>query len=91
MLFMKGVPEAPRCGFSRQTVEILRKHEVTFESFDILKDEEVRSGLKIYSDWPTYPQLYCNNELVGGLDIIKEFVSNANGDKEVFKQSIGLN
>lgn len=57
MLFMKGSPSAPRCGFSRQAVEILTEHDVPFGSFDILTDEEVRQGLKTYSDWPTYPQI----------------------------------
>ena len=72
MLFMKGTPEAPRCGFSRSVVEILKNEGVPFGSFDILEDEEVRQGLKKYSDWPTYPQIYQKGELVGGLDILKE-------------------
>lgn len=72
MLFMKGVPDAPECGFSRQTVELLRRNEVEFGSFNILADEEVRQGLKTFSNWPTYPQLYSNGTLVGGLDILKE-------------------
>lgn len=57
MLFMKGTPSAPRCGFSRQVVEMLNEQEVPFGSFDILSDEDVRQGLKTYSDWPTYPQI----------------------------------
>ena len=57
MLFMKGTPEKPRCGFSRQAVEILRAEEIPFGSFDILGDDDVRQGLKTYSDWPTYPQI----------------------------------
>jgi Grx4 family monothiol glutaredoxin len=72
MLFMKGTPSAPRCGFSRQAVELLTDHQVPFGSFDILSDESVRQGLKTYSDWPTYPQIYVKGELVGGLDILKE-------------------
>jgi Grx4 family monothiol glutaredoxin len=72
MVFMKGSPSAPRCGFSRQTIELLQEHEVPFGTFDILGDETVRQGLKTYSDWPTYPQLYVKGELVGGLDILKE-------------------
>jgi Grx4 family monothiol glutaredoxin len=79
MLFMKGSPEQPRCGFSRQIVEILQGEKISFSTFDILTDEEVRAGLKTYSDWPTYPQLYANGSLVGGLDIVKEMV--ASGDK----------
>ncbi|KAL3934221.1 MAG: hypothetical protein SGARI_003488 [Bacillariaceae sp.] len=72
MLFMKGTPTAPRCGFSRQVVELLNEQKVPFASFDILSDEDVRQGLKKYSDWPTYPQLYVKGELMGGLDILKE-------------------
>ncbi|KAG7343944.1 monothiol glutaredoxin, Grx4 family protein [Nitzschia inconspicua] len=72
MLFMKGTPSAPRCGFSRQAVELLNEHQVPFGSFDILSDEDVRQGLKKYSDWPTYPQIYVKGELMGGLDILKE-------------------
>uniref|UniRef100_F1ML12 PKC-interacting cousin of thioredoxin n=2 Tax=Bos TaxID=9903 RepID=F1ML12_BOVIN len=72
MLFMKGTPQEPRCGFSKQMVEILNKHNIQFSSFDIFSDEEVRQGLKTYSSWPTYPQLYVSGELIGGLDIIKE-------------------
>ncbi|XP_053406517.1 glutaredoxin-3-like [Mercenaria mercenaria] len=72
MLFMKGDREAPRCGFSKQTVAIMKDTGVDYKTFDILSDEEVRQGLKKYSNWPTYPQLYVKGELVGGLDIIKE-------------------
>ena len=73
MLFMKGTPDAPRCGFSRTIVGILRAADgVEFGYYDILGDEEVRQGLKEYSEWPTYPQLYAKGELLGGLDIVKE-------------------
>lgn len=77
MLFMKGSPSAPRCGFSRQIVEILQTHDIPFASFDILTDEDVRAGLKTFSDWPTYPQLYVGGEFSGGLDIVKEMVATA--------------
>ncbi|CAL9233042.1 unnamed protein product [Arabidopsis halleri] len=69
MLFMKGNPEEPRCGFSRKVVDILKEEKVDFGSFDILSDNEVREGLKKFSNWPTFPQLYCNGELLGGADI----------------------
>ncbi|KAK7204554.1 thioredoxin-like protein [Myxozyma melibiosi] len=82
MLFMKGTPAAPQCGFSRQLVGILREHQVRFGFFDILKDDAVRQGLKKYSDWPTFPQLYVNGELQGGLDIVKETLAD---DPEFFK------
>ncbi|GMF06258.1 unnamed protein product [[Candida] boidinii] len=72
MLFMKGTPSAPQCGFSRQMVAILREHQVRFGFFDILKDDAVRQGLKTFSDWPTFPQLYIGGDFQGGLDIIKE-------------------
>ncbi|CAF2125407.1 unnamed protein product [Brassica napus] len=70
MLFMKGTPEEPRCGFSKNVVNILKEEEVEFRSFDILSDNEVREGLKKFSNWPTYPQLYSNGELLGGADIV---------------------
>ena len=70
MLFMKGTPSAPQCGFSRQLVSILREKGVKYGFFNILADDEVRQGLKEFSDWPTFPQLYTQGELVGGLDIV---------------------
>ncbi|XP_076258299.1 glutaredoxin 3 [Rhynchophorus ferrugineus] len=76
MLFMKGDRTTPRCGFSRKIIEILNDTGVTYETFDILQDEEVRQGLKTYSDWPTYPQLYVNGDLIGGLDIVKELLAS---------------
>ena len=72
MVFMKGSPEAPRCGFSRTLVGILNDINIKYETFDILTDEEVRQSLKVYSNWPTYPQVYVKGSLIGGLDIIKE-------------------
>lgn len=72
MLFMKGTPAEPKCGFSRQSVELLNSIQIPFSTFNILSDEIVRQGLKEYSQWPTFPQLYAGGELVGGLDIMKE-------------------
>eukprot|EP01094_Clydonella_sp_ATCC50884_P011198 TRINITY_DN20_c0_g1_i17.p2 TRINITY_DN20_c0_g1~~TRINITY_DN20_c0_g1_i17.p2 ORF type:complete len:341 (-),score=115.84 TRINITY_DN20_c0_g1_i17:1087-2109(-) len=72
MLFMKGTPDAPQCGFSKKIVAILKDHSVPFSSFNILSDNEVRQGLKTFSDWPTYPQLYGDGKLIGGLDVVKE-------------------
>merc|ERR1711907_582184 len=74
MLFMKGNPSEPKCGFSRTAVQLLNENDVTFGTFDILSDEDVRQGLKAFSNWPTYPQLYSNGELLGGLDILKELI-----------------
>ena len=72
MLFMKGDPTSPKCGFSRQTIEMFSSLNAKYGTFDIFSDESVRQGLKTYSNWPTYPQLYIKGELVGGLDILKE-------------------
>ena len=72
MLFMKGLPSGPQCGFSRQIVDMLDESGVPYDAFDILSDEEVRQGLKEFSDWPTYPQLYLNGEFIGGCDIITQ-------------------
>jgi len=76
MLFMKGTPSAPQCGFSRQTVSLLRERGVRYGFFNILADDEVRQGLKEFSEWPTFPQLYVGGEFVGGLDIVKEEFEN---------------
>nr|XP_026655047.1 glutaredoxin-3-like [Zonotrichia albicollis] len=70
-----------KCGFSKQILEIMNNTGVDYETFDILEDEEVRQGLKSFSNWPTYPQLYVKGELVGGLDIVKvgaAFICNKN-------------
>jgi len=72
MLFMKGTPEAPKCGFSGKIVDILNKNNIQFGSFNILTDDEIRQGLKTFSNWPTFPQLYAKGKLIGGLDIVKE-------------------
>ncbi|QSZ32756.1 hypothetical protein DSL72_002335 [Monilinia vaccinii-corymbosi] len=76
MLFMKGTPSAPQCGFSRQLVALLREKSVKYGFFNILADDEVRQGLKEFADWPTFPQLWIDGELVGGLDIVKEEAAN---------------
>jgi Grx4 family monothiol glutaredoxin len=72
MLFMKGTPEAPRCGFSSKTYQALTSSGISFKTFDILADEAVRQGLKLISNWPTYPQLFVKGELLGGCDIVLE-------------------
>jgi Grx4 family monothiol glutaredoxin len=71
-IFMKGEPKGPKCGFSRQLMEIMEETKLEFKHFDIFTDEDVRQGLKKYSNWPTFPQVYVKGELIGGLDIIKE-------------------
>ncbi|HEY6578681.1 MAG TPA: Grx4 family monothiol glutaredoxin [Rhizomicrobium sp.] len=72
VLFMKGTPVFPQCGFSAATVQILTQLGVKFKSFDVLKDPELRQGIKEFSNWPTIPQLYVKGEFVGGCDIIRE-------------------
>jgi monothiol glutaredoxin len=72
VLFMKGVPEQPRCGFSAVTVQILDHLGVDFVGVDVLQDDELRQGIKSFSDWPTIPQLYVKGEFVGGSDIVRE-------------------
>jgi Grx4 family monothiol glutaredoxin len=81
MLFIKGTPQQPRCGFSKQLVEMLADLHVKYGSFNILADETVRAGLKEYSNWPTYPQVYIEGELIGGLDIVKEMVASGEFQK----------
>ena len=71
-LFMKGVPEMPQCGFSANVIGLLNHMGVEFKTFDILSDMDIRQGVKDYSNWPTYPQLYVDGKLVGGNDIIME-------------------
>jgi Grx4 family monothiol glutaredoxin len=84
VLFMKGNPETPRCGFSRKMVALLQQHDVVFKDFDILEDSAVREGLKEFANWPTYPQLWVNGELQGGLDVLNEIAEDAEdaGDDE---------
>jgi monothiol glutaredoxin len=72
MLFMKGNPAMPQCGFSAAVVGILKEVGVPFGSFNILADQEIREGLKEYSSWPTFPQLYVDGKLVGGCDIVRD-------------------
>ena len=71
-LFMKGVPEAPQCGFSMAVANILKHLNINFKGVNVLEDENIRKGIKEYSDWPTIPQLYIKGEFVGGCDIVKE-------------------
>ena len=72
MLYMKGNPNAPQCGFSAHTVEILRSYGIPFETADVLADPAIRDGIKRYSNWPTIPQVYIDGKFVGGCDIVSE-------------------
>ena len=71
-LFMKGTPDAPQCGFSMATSNILKVLEVNFKGVNVLENQNLREGIKVFSDWPTIPQLYVKNEFIGGCDIVKE-------------------
>lgn len=88
LLFMKGTPDQPRCGFSRKVLDVLKELGVEFGSFDILSDEEVREGMKVFSNWPTFPQLYCKGELLGGCDITLEM--HENGELKTLFEQHGL-
>ena len=71
-LFMKGTPDAPQCGFSMATSNILKVLEVNFKGVNVLENQNLREGIKVFSDWPTIPQLFVKNEFIGGCDIVKE-------------------
>ena len=71
-LFMKGTPDAPQCGFSMAVTNMLKILEVNFQSVNVLEDQNIREGIKVFSDWPTIPQLYVKKEFIGGCDIVKE-------------------
>jgi len=88
VLFMKGVPEQPKCGFSSLVVQILDHLEVDFVGVDVLQDEELRQGVKTYTDWPTIPQLYVKGEFVGGSDIVREMFQA--GELRPFLQEKGV-
>jgi monothiol glutaredoxin len=83
LLYMKGTPQAPQCGFSARTVQALMSCGERFAFVNILDNQELREALKVYSSWPTYPQLYINGELVGGCDIILEMAENGELEKAV--------
>ncbi len=88
-LFMKGTPDAPQCGFSMAVANILKILEVNYKGINVLEDQNLREGIKVFSDWPTIPQLYIKKEFVGGCDIIKEMFENGEL-KKVFNDK-GIN
>lgn len=83
MLYMKGSPDFPQCGFSGRATQILQACGAKFASVDVLRDNEIREGIKQYSNWPTIPQLYINGEFVGGSDIMMELYENGELQKMV--------
>ena len=87
-LFMKGTPDAPQCGFSMAITNMLKILEVNFKSFNVLENEELRQGIKEFSDWPTIPQLYIKGEFLGGCDIVKEMYESGDLQKKLSEKSI---
>ena len=88
-LFMKGTPDAPQCGFSMAVTNMLKLLEVNFQSVNVLEDQNIREGIKVFSDWPTIPQLYIKKEFVGGCDIVKEMYEN--GELKKILDDKGIN
>jgi len=87
-LFMKGTPDAPQCGFSMAVTNMLKLLEVDFQSVNVLEDQNIREGIKAFSDWPTIPQLYVKKEFVGGCDIVKEMYES--GDLAKLLETKGI-
>ena len=90
VLFMKGTPDAPQCGFSMAVSNILKILEVNFKGVNVLENQNIREGIKAYSDWPTIPQLYVKNEFIGGCDIVKEMYENGELAKLFETKGIGF-
>lgn len=88
ILFMKGTPDFPQCGFSARTVQVLRDMKAPFSAVNVLADDRIREGIKRYGDWPTIPQLYIGGELVGGCDIVLEMHETGELDTQI-KAAIG--
>jgi len=84
-LFMKGTPDAPQCGFSMAISNMLKILEVNFKGINVLENEELRQGIKAFSDWPTIPQLYLKGEFLGGSDIVKEMYESGELQKNFLK------
>jgi|TARA_B100001971_G_C17888725_1_gene381882 monothiol glutaredoxin len=89
-LFMKGTPDAPQCGFSLAVSNILKILSVNFKGINVLENQELREGIKIFSDWPTIPQLYIKGEFVGGCDIVKEIYETKELHKILTEKSINF-
>ncbi|MBO6493579.1 MAG: Grx4 family monothiol glutaredoxin [Pelagibacteraceae bacterium] len=87
-LFMKGTPDAPQCGFSMAISNMLKILEVNFKSINVLENEELRQGIKTFSDWPTIPQLYLKGEFLGGCDIVKEMYESGELQKKLSEKLI---
>ena len=90
-LFMKGTPEVPQCGFSLAVSNVLKHLGVDFKGINVLEDNEIREGIKNYSDWPTIPQLYIKKEFIGGCDIIKEMFEKKELQSKLSEKNIKFN
>ena len=90
-LFMKGTPEVPQCGFSLAVSNVLKHLGVNFKGINVLEDNEIREGIKNFSDWPTIPQLYIKKEFIGGCDIIKEMFEKKELQKKLSEKKIPYN
>ena len=90
-LFMKGTPEVPQCGFSLAVSNVLKHLGVNFKGINVLDDNEIREGIKTYSDWPTIPQLYIKKEFIGGCDIIKEMFEKKELQAKLTEKKISYN
>lgn len=88
VVFMKGVPAEPRCGFSNAVVQVMRMHGVEYDAHDVLADEKLRQGIKDFSNWPTIPQVFINGEFVGGCDILLQMHQNGDLIEELRKAGI---
>ncbi|KAH8387520.1 hypothetical protein KR093_007556 [Drosophila rubida] len=88
VVFMKGNPQAPRCGFSNAVVQIMRMHGVQYDAHDVLQNEALRQGIKDYTDWPTIPQVFINGEFVGGCDILLQMHQSGDLIEELQKAGI---
>ena len=90
VLFMKGTPDFPQCGFSANAVAILNYFNVEFKSYNVLENDELRQGIKQFSDWPTIPQIYINQEFIGGFDILKDMAESGDFEQVLREKKISF-
>jgi len=90
-LFMKGTPDVPQCGFSLAVSNVLKHLNVNFKGINVLEDNNIREGIKIFSDWPTIPQLYIKKEFIGGCDIVKEMFEKKELQSKLSENNISFN
>ena len=90
VLFMKGTPDFPQCGFSANAVAILNYFDVKFKSYNVLENDELRQGIKEFSDWPSIPQIYINQEFIGGFDILKDMAESGDFEQVLKEKKISF-